>query len=334
MKIVYTLLLLIFPVLIVQTAAQSDESGKNLGKNAVSVRAPVIVSDREGHYIPNLKKEDFSIFQNGVKQNITFFATYDEPLNVALLLDTSGSTEEVVKKIKSAAGDFVKLLNSQDKCLIATFDNQVKILNDFTSDRQTLKSSVAQIRNSKFGGTLMYNAVEQIAQKSFADVAGRKVIVLLTDGEDFGSFVTKDQLLGEFEESDVLVYTVFYRTGEKAAANGKKTKRVKKNRRLKNVISPTATVYLPTDTELAAQEKDEEAAATEILKKISDTTAGRFYLSDAPKLNDTFKRVAGELRQQYRLGFRVRDASAVRDVIVKVARPDAAVRVRGNFRSR
>ncbi len=333
MKIIFTFLFLMFSSLLVQTAAQTNNSGRIAKKDKTSVRAPVIVSDREGHYIPNLKKEDFSIYQNGEMQNVTFFSTYDEPLNVALLLDTSGSTEDVIKKIKSAAKDFIGLLNPQDKCLVATFDNQVKILNTFTSDAATLKNSVNKIKSAQLGGTLMYNAVEQVTRRYFADVKGRKVVVLLTDGKDFGSVVTKDDLVNQFEESDILIYTVFYRTGAAAVdpATAKKGKSTKKSRRKKNVIIPTGAIYLPTEAELTAREKSDEAEAIDALKKFSDTTAGRFYLSDAPKLNKVFKLVAGELREQYRLGFRSNDAAA-QQVIVKVARPDAVVRVRGKFR--
>ena len=261
--------------------AQIGEPAK-IKKDRSPTSLPVIVSDREGRYIPGLKKEDFTVYQDGVKQNITFFATFDEPLSVALLLDTSGSTEDVLKSIKNAAKDFVNLLNPQDKCLVATFDNQVKILNPFTSDRSTLKKSLDKIKSSALGGTLMYNAVEQITQKSFADVAGRKVVIVLTDGVDFGSAVTKDELLDQFEESDVLIYTVFYRTGAISAdsGNGKKGGRSKKYRRKKNVMIPSGQIFVPTEAELAAREKSEAAEAMDALKKMSDTTAGRFYLSD------------------------------------------------------
>ncbi len=339
MKIVFTWLFSTLLTLPVLAQGQNIELAK-IKKDKSPVSIPVIVSDREGHYLPGLKKEDFTVYQDGVKQNITFFATFDEPLSIALLLDTSGSTEDVLKRIKSAAKDFVDLLNPQDKCLVATFDNQVKILNSFTSDRKTLKKSLDKIKSSALGGTLMYNAVGQITQKSFADLPGRKVVVILTDGVDFGSVVTKDELLSQFEESDILIYTVFYRTNAMVVdpTSGKKGKRSKKYRKKKNVIIPTGTIYIPTEAELAAREKSDEIEATDALKKMSDTTAGRFYLSDAPGLKKVFKQMAGELREQYRLGFRVKDAAddaaKTHDIIIKVARPDAVVRFREKIRSK
>lgn len=332
MKIISALIL--FLLLTLPIRAQIAESDK---KDKSSVSIPVIVSDREGHYIPGLKKEDFSIFQDGVKQEITFFATYDEPLNIALLLDTSGSTEDVARKIKSAAKDFVQLLNPQDKCLIATFDNEVKILNPFTSDGAVLKNSLNKIKSAQLGGTLMYNAVRQVTQNYFADVQGRKVVVILTDGKDFGSVVTKEELLDQFEESDILIYTIFYRTGAAAIdpATGGNEKNRKKSRRKKNVIIPTGAIYIPTEEEMTMRERSDEAEAIDALKKMSDTTAGRFYLSDAPGLSGIFKRMAGELREQYRLGYRPENAggdTAVHDIIIKVSKPDAVVRFREKVR--
>lgn len=323
MKSVFILFFLLAWVVSIQ--AQTAETDK---KDQSLISLSVVVSDREGRYIPDLKKEDFTVYQNGAKREIKLLETYNEPINIALLLDTSGSIEDVAKKIKSAAKDFVGLLNPQDKCLIATFDNQVKILNSFTSDQKILENSLDKIASSKLGGTLMYNAVSQTTRQSFAAVEGRKVVVILTDGKDFGSVVTKQELLDQFEESDVLIYSVFYKTGAiyTAPAQGKKAKKDKKQ---KNVIAPTGAVYVPTEDELTAREKTDEAEAIDALKKMADATAGRFYMSDVPGLKDVFRRMAGELREQYRIGYVSKDVAS-QDVIVKVARPDAVVRVRGN----
>ncbi len=338
MKIILTLLALMLLILPINLQAQITEPDKIQRTNRTLVSVPVTVSDREGHYIAGLKEEDFTVYQDGVKQNITFFETYDEPLNIALLLDTSGSTENVLKEIKAAAGDFINLLNRNDQCLVATFDSQVKILNPLTANRQTLKNSLDKIRSAEIGGTLMYRAVEQFLQNTFANVQGRKVIVLLTDGKDFGSAVTKDELLNQLEESDVLIYTVFYKTGAgfNKPLTGKQSKKSRKKKKETPVL-PTGPVYVPTEQEIQLRERSDEIEAVDALKKMSDTTAGRFYLSDAQKLGGIFKKVAGELRQQYRLGYHSKDAAndqVVHDIIVKVNRPDAVVIVRGKFRGK
>ena len=297
-----------------------------------------------------MKREDFTVYQDGEKQKISFFATYDEPLSVALLLDTSGSTQNSLGKIKDAAEDFIELLNPNDQCLLATFDSEVKILNPFTSDRRTLKNSLDKAQTAVEEGTVMYRAVEQIARNSFDNVQGRKVIVLLSDGKDSGGFITKYKLLNLLEESDILIYTVFYKTGAgfnklviepdgtvKEAKEKKNTKKKPKKKKKEYSVFIPARAGLPTDEEVKFLERNADVEAIDTLKEMSDATAGRFYLSDTPKLGEIFKKIAAELRQQYRLGYHSKDAAAdaaVHDIVVKVNRPDVVVRARGKYRAK
>jgi len=350
MKIIFTLLFLVLLTHPTQLHAQSTDSAKTQGKDKTLVSVPVTVSDRAGHYIPGLKKQDFTIYEDGIKQNVAFFATFDEPLNIALLLDTSGSTTDSLEKIKSAARDFIGLLNPSDQCLIATFNSQIKILNEFSSDQQTLNASLQKVQTAEQDGTVLHNAVEQIAQRSFADVKGRKVIVLLSDGKDFGSSITKNQLLNQLEESDVLIYTILYKTGEgfdnliitpdgfvKETAVKKETKKkVPKKKKGYSVWVPAAA-GVPTDDEIEIRQRKANIEAVNVLREMSDTTAGRIYFSDTPQLKEIFKKVAGELRQQYRLGYHSKDAAndtAVHEITVKVERAGAVVRTRGKFRAK
>ncbi len=350
MKFIFTLFFSMLLTLPIQLHAQITEPAKIKKPEKTLVSVPVTVSDREGHYISGLKKQDFTVFEDGVKQNISFFATYDEPLNIALLLDTSGSTTAALEKIKDAAKDFVGLLNPNDQCLIATFDSQVKILNSFSSDQQTLRDSLDKVQTAAQDGTIIHNAVEQIAQKSFADIEGRKVIVLLSDGKDFGSSITKNQLLNQLEESDVLIYTIHYKTGEgfnnlviapdgtvKEEKESKPRKKKPQKKKKGYSVWIPAGVGAPDDSEIKIREKAADIEAVNSLREMSDATAGRFYLSNTPQLKEIFKKVAGELRQQYRLGYRSKDvanAASVHDITVKVERAGAVVRTRGKFRAK
>lgn len=316
------------------------------------VSLPVSVSDREGRYIPGLKKGDFTIYEDGVKQEITFFATYDEPLNIALLLDTSGSTQgEALMKIKEAAKDFVELLNPNDKCMVATFDSQVNILSQFTSNQGDLKNFIDKVDTSDKDGTVLYKAVKQIAQSSFNNLEGRKVIVLLSDGKDMGSDIKFKELISSLEESDVLIYSIFYQTGAGAPKlavddkgtvkeidnKNKKNKKPKEPKKPKNyysiVIPPQADLI--SNDEITQGQKMTDLGGIFTMQELSDTTAGRFYQSDTPKLRDVFKKVAGELREQYRLGYnsKSKGTDSSREIIVKVGRPDAVVRTREKLRS-
>ncbi|MGI8883692.1 MAG: VWA domain-containing protein [Pyrinomonadaceae bacterium] len=352
MRIIYALFFLMVLILPLHLRGQQTViSDKNQKGNKTLISVPVSVSDREGRYIPGLKKADFTLYQNGVEQNIALFETYDEPLNIALLLDTSGSAKESLSQIKAAAADFIELLNPNDRCLVATFDSQLNILNPLTSNQKTLVESLGKVRAAEKEGTILFSAVEQIAQKSFADVQGRKVIVLLSDGKDFGSSRTRGELLSLLEESDVLIYSIFYQTGAgfnklvvapdgtiKEGKEDKKPKEKKPRRQKKNysiLIPLRGDVYSAEEIKLSGKVNDVEAVNS--LREMSDTTAGRFYQSDTPNLSGVFKRIAGELRQQYRLGYYSKEAgtdAALYDINVKVRRPDAVVRARGKFRAK
>lgn len=345
MKIVVTFLFWVCLTLSFVVSAQTPEPA-NIPKDKNMVSVPVTVSDREGRYIAGLKKEDFSIYEDGVKQNVAFFATVDEPLSIALLLDTSGSTSSSLEKIKDAAKDFIELLNAKDQCLIATFDSQLKVLNEFTASKKMLTDAIDKVQTAQQDGTVLHYAIQQTVNKSFNNATGRKVIIVLSDGKDFGSPVGKNELLGILEESDVLIYSIHYKTGSgtqnlvissdgkvKEAENKKPTK-IKKPKKPKGY-----SIMIPGQMDVISQEQIEErekvasVEAVSFLKTLTDTTAGRFYLSDSPNLSNIFKQIAGELRQQYWLGYRAKD-SAVHEINVKVGRPDVVVRARAKVRSR
>lgn len=333
------------------SAQETNAPDKTQKGDKQLVSIPVTVSDRDGRYIPGLKKDDFTLYENGVEQKIAFFATYDEPINVALLIDTSESTRNTLTEIKEAAEDFIGLLNPNDRCLIATFDSQLNILAPLTSDLKTMKESLAKVQTAQREGSVLFTAVKQITEKSFADVTGRKVIVVLSDGKDFGSRLTKNELLSDLEESDVSIYSIFYQTGMgfnkltidpngtiKDAKEDKKPKEEKPKKKKKKgysiIIPGRGDTYTPEEVKLS--EKLADIQAVNVLQEMSDTTAGRFYLSDAPNLKGTFKKIAGELRQQYRIGYYSKDAAnaAVNEISVKVGRPEAVVRARGKFRAK
>ncbi len=341
MKITFALLFLTLLTLPVRLQAQNTESGANQGTNRSSVSVPVTVSDRENHYVAGLKKEDFSIYLDDVKQKITSFSKYNEPLNIVLLLDTSKSTRNVIGNIKDAAKDFIDTLKKNDQCQVATFDSQLNILNSFTSNHEAIKNSLNKVKVNKFGGTLMFSAVNQIVQNSFNDVKDRKVIIILTDGNDFGSSVSKNDFLNLLEESDILIYTIFFETDEnadKSANSDVKAKQNKKSRKRKKDIQNRAQViYAPTAEEIRNLEQREKLEAIDSLTKISDITAGRFYQSSVPNLKKVFKEITGELTQQYQLGFKSRISAADSDahnISVKVERPDVVVRSRQIFRNK
>lgn len=314
--------------------------------NTTLVSVPVIVSDRDGRYIPGLRKTDFTVLQDGNPQLIEFFAAVEEPLNVALLIDTSQSTRGVLGDIKSAAGKFIKLLLPNDKAMIVTFDYDTHLLSALTSDREQLKRAVSDAEIPEYFGTKLRDAVAETIRGQFEGVNGRKAIILLTDGKDAGSRVSNPELIYSLQESDVMVYTVFFKTGEiipqfrpqMNRRGGNFPGRFPPGDRYPRYPDPRNDPFPPRQRDNPRRRERVERQneiAIEFLEKLAGATAGRFYESESSKLKETFALIVDELRHQYRLGFypSVEDsASATHSIRVKVSRPDIVVRARSSYR--
>lgn len=318
-------------VLIISFTATRDLFAQEVGPdeivkiNTALVSIPVVVNDRQGRYIPGLKAEDFTVYDDGVQQTIRFFAAETEPLTVALLLDTSKSTRDVLGKIKDAAKDFVKLLQPTDRCMIVSFDYAVHQLSPLTSDRKVLEKAIKQAEIGEFVGTVLRDAVFETVNRSLAGIKGRKALIVLTDGKDHGSYPTTGQLLYILEESDAMVYTVFYKTELPFPAF--------RRGGMRDDFPPRG----PMARRRIRREMD-DADAIDFLTSMSEATAGRFYSREVTDLKKTFKLIADEMREQYRLGYYPPQNSAskgkLHSVKVRVAHPDIVVRSRTTYRSK
>src|SRR3989442_1394255 len=174
------------------------------------VTIPVIATDEGGLYIPDLRKDEFSVYEDDVKQNIAFFGTVNTPFHVILMLDTSASTEEKLRQIRQAALAFVEQLKSADRVKVISFDDQVRDLNEFTNDREQLKAAILKTRSGE--GTKLYDAFG-LALDSLRQISGRKAIVLFTDGVDWHSDqATLDGTLHGLDEEGVIVYPIRFDT--------------------------------------------------------------------------------------------------------------------------
>ena len=319
--------------------AQNKETDEVIKVNTNLVSVPVVVNDRQGRFIPNLKQSDFSIFQDGEPQEISFFAPVEEPISVALLLDTSKSTRNVLGEIQDAADDFIKLLKPADHAMIVTFDYQVNALSPLTSDRRALEQAIGQVDIGEYAGTVMRDAVAEVVDKSFADVKGRKAIILLTDGKDHGSSPTQQELLNKLEESDVMVYTVFYDTA--ARRFFRRDDNLGGMRRGGGLSGRGGMIDEDFPRPRQQERRRERQAranenAVNYLSQVSELTAGRFYQDENIDLQKTFTLIADELKKQYRIGYYPKEETiqndAVHQIKVKVSRPDVAVRARATYR--
>ncbi len=187
-----------------------DKDIETLKTDTNLVMVPVIATDRSGIYVPDILKEEFTLAEDNVSQQIAFFAKVSAPFHVVLMLDTSASTQDKLSLIQQAAFTFVQQLQPADRVKIISFDDQVRDLNDFTSDRSILKASINKTKSGQ--GTKIYDAIAT-ALSSVRTIKGRKAIVIFTDGVDWHSDTqTYESTARWLDEEGVIVYPIRYDT--------------------------------------------------------------------------------------------------------------------------
>lgn len=174
------------------------------------VTVPLSATDRSGIYITDLSKEEFTITEDDVRQEIALFGKVAAPFHVVLLLDTSSSTREKLREIQKAASAFVEQLQPQDRVKVISFDDKVTDLNEFTSNRDLLHAAINRTKSGE--GTKVYDAIE-LAISTIRRINGRKAIVLFSDGMDWHSdHATFEGTVRSLDEEGVVVYPIRYDT--------------------------------------------------------------------------------------------------------------------------
>jgi len=223
------------------------------GQPAIKVDVDVVnvlctVHDKHGALITNLDKSDFRVMEDGHPQDIRYFARdYNTPLTVALLIDVSGSVRPFVDEEKGAVNKFLKqVLRPGDQALLVGFSSTIMLWHDLTSSTQQLGDALRSLRSIPFKGlpdigqpmpsTLLYQAVQKTALQKLKEVAGRKVMVIISDGLDNGSPVHLNDALAAVQSTDTIVYGICFESGfsgcsflnEMSQPTGGRTFRVKK----------------------------------------------------------------------------------------------------------
>lgn len=191
------------------TQQQQSAEDEVVKLESTLVSIPLLVSDRSGRYIPQLRANDFLLFEDGVQQKIESFGSEEVPFSVVLLLDVSPSVSGSIKEIQDAAIAFVHQLRSQDRVMVVSFDRNIHYLSEFTSDRRELEWAIR--RANMGGGTSVYDAVYETVDRKLRNVEGRKALILFSDGDDTtSSRASYDDAVNLVSESDVLVYGLRY----------------------------------------------------------------------------------------------------------------------------
>jgi VWFA-related protein len=322
----------------IDNGPEEVEAGDVIRVNTTLVTLPVSVTDRDGRYIPNLRKEDFRLWEDGIEQQVAFFASVDKPFSVVLLLDTSGSTRFRIEEIQDAAIAFVNQLRPDDRVMVVSFDDDIRVLSDFTGDRGRLRDAIRRTRTGD--GTKLYDAVDMVINQQLSRIAGRKAVVLFTDGVDTTSRrASYASNVRDAEELDALIYPVQYDTYRDVNSGGSGWPG--------GVGVPTSPVDILIQIlgggrrggrgggGPAGSSRGDYERANRYLQELAQRTGARQYRADnTSNLSYAFANIADELRRQYSLGYypnRPPHPGERRQVRVRVNQPNLAVRTRDSY---
>jgi len=333
-----------------QTATGPEEvdAGDIIKVSTTLVTIPVSVMDRDGRYVPNLQKEEFRIWEDGVEQEVAFFQSVDKPFSVVLMLDTSPSTQFRLEDIQDAAISFVSQLRPDDRVMVVSFNDNIKILSEFTTDRSKLNRAIERAKTGD--GTRLYDAVDMVINEQLSRVQGRKAIVLFTDGVDTTSrHATFDSNVMDAQELDALIYPVQYDTSRDMNVNNYPVGRPDDvwGQILGGIFGGGRRGggrrgggggggggrggYPPRGGGM----RDDYEVADRYLMDLANNTGGREYHADSlQNMSSAFANVAEELRRQYSIGYypkRPPQAGQRRQIKVRARQPNLAVRTRDSY---
>lgn len=258
------------------TAAAGDDGGQ---VKTFEVRLPVTVFDKKKNknLVAGLQRGDFSIFEDGVQQEVTFFSDEktNPPVYVGVLMDTSPSTAGKMDFSKRAAKDFIYTVVRlrKDKAAFMTFDNEVNLRQDFTDKLDLLDKSVDTVK--KVGSqTALYDAIWQFSDEKLRNAPGRRVIVLITDGDDTFSRADLNDAIDIAQRTETTVFAISTKSGFLGSVPGVDA----------GTVKDTGDKYL-----------------TELCEK---TGGAAFFTGDMLALEKSFKKISEELRSQYIITYR------------------------------
>jgi Ca-activated chloride channel family protein len=168
---------------------------------------PVSVSDKNGKLVTDLQQKSFKVFENGVEQPIKLFRHEDVPISLGIIVDNSGSMKEKRRNVETASMDLVKASNPHDEVFIVNFNDEAYLDVEFTNDIKTMEAGVARI--DARGGTAMREAINMSVD--YLKEKGKnhkKVLLIVTDGNDNASTISLERLVDRARQSEVLIYAI------------------------------------------------------------------------------------------------------------------------------
>lgn len=274
------------------------------------------VRDKKGALVPHLGQNDFTILEDGKPQPIKYFtAESNLPLTIGMLVDVSGSQENLIAIERNAASQFFsQVLGKKDEAFLIAFGPEAELLQDYTNSPRLLNEGLNQLRVHAgvggFGpgpvptvgqprGTILYDAVYLAANEKLRTEVGRKVIVVITDGVDEGSRLTNDQGIEAAQKADAVIYSILYSDPRFRGPFGN------------------------------------FGGGESALRKMSDATGGRVFRVDrSHTLDQVFRELQEEMRSQYSIGYTpLNDAKdgSYRKLEVKLSNKDLKAQARKGY---
>jgi Ca-activated chloride channel family protein len=261
----------------------------------------VTVQDAAQHYVTDLEQGEFAIFEDGVKQEISFFNRRQQPIALSLLLDSSASMEDKLEDLQAAAKSFVKRLKPNDIAQVIDFDSRVEIRQGFTGNLAELEGAIG--KTSAGGSTSLHNAI-YIALKELKKVRAvseedvrRQALVVFSDGEDTSSLISFDEVLDLAKRSETGIYTIALRG---------------------------------VDTQTKGFREAEF-----VMRQLAQETGGRsFFPSRIDELTSVYAQIADELASQYTIGYTSKNArrdGAFRRIVVQTTRQGLTPRTKKGY---
>jgi Ca-activated chloride channel family protein len=266
----------------------------------------VTVTERDGRFVSGLPQEAFSVFEDGVKQDVIFFSGTQLPTALGLLVDTSASMNEKLPIAQQAAIGFIQRMRPEDILTIVDFDSRAEILQGFTADQPRLTAAIR--RTTAGGSTSLYNAVyvalnefKKIRAANAQNEVRRQAIVVLSDGEDTSSLVPFEEVLELAKRTEVAIYAIGLKDG-----GG------------------------PRNRPMGGFSESDF-----VLKQFAQETGGKaFFPTSADELSVIYGSVADELAAQYTVGYASRNQrrdGRWRRIVVRVERPNTIARTKQGY---
>lgn len=276
------------------SASHTDD---RLVVNTNLVTLSVTVTDKRGRTIEGLPKDAFTVYDNDLPQNVSFFSDEDAPASVAIVFDVSNSMSgQKIDHAREALARFLATTHEHDEYFLVGFNSSAHLLLERSRDANDVSAKLAYVRPS--GATAFYDAVQMGLEKLARAAYQKRALLIISDGQDTNSRHSFKEVRRALSESDVQVYSIGIRS-----------------------------TYTPSTSKRTAADMARDMAGEDSLKKLAQASGGEAHFpANTKEMRRAFEQIAVVLRRQYRLGYRPPDEikkGEWRRIKVKVAATDA-----------